>query len=200
MHISWKPHFFKPWRYQFSLSPFWRVAFRGFGSIWRRYDRSWPLMLLPVAGDRSTVAGVTAPFRRVTRWFIQQTHGRESVFTIVCGFFSRIKNATLNWDANSWEDNTSANTNSLGRSRDDRAIIAPCSSLTSIYRHTDIFKESYSIDELITYCQQRKHVQFCRTIGAVLSIATVARALNAMPLRNWKPENPTNAERISQLF
>ena len=55
------------------------------------------LPLLPfrlVAGDRSTVTGVTAPIRRVTHWFIQQTLVRGSVFAIGFGSFSRIKNAS----------------------------------------------------------------------------------------------------------
>ena len=50
-------------------------------------------MLLPfrlIAGDRSTVTGVTAPFGRVARWFIQQTLALDSVFATVLRVF-RVK-------------------------------------------------------------------------------------------------------------
>ena len=40
-----------------------------------------------VAGDRSTVTGVTDPFGQVVRLFIQQTLVRGSVFAIVLGGF-----------------------------------------------------------------------------------------------------------------
>ena len=79
-------------------------------------------MLLPVrlvAGDRSTVTGVRL-------LFIQQTPAWGSVFAIVFGCFSRIKNARPNWDANSWEDVLSIRTFS-DISRDDRARNATCS-------------------------------------------------------------------------
>ena len=63
---------------------------------------------LLVAGDRSTVTGVTP-------LFIQQTLARGSVFAIVFGRFSRIKNARPNCDAISQEDVglLSVDTNSL---------------------------------------------------------------------------------------
>ena len=41
-------------------------------------------------GDLSTMTGITAPFRRVTRRFIQQTLVRDSVCAIVFECFSRL--------------------------------------------------------------------------------------------------------------
>ena len=43
-----------------------------------------------VAGDRSTVTGVTAPVRQVARWSIQLA--RDAVFTIVFGCFFAYEN------------------------------------------------------------------------------------------------------------
>ena len=40
-----------------------------------------------VAGDRLIVTGVTTPFRRVARCFIQQTLVRDSILAIVFGCF-----------------------------------------------------------------------------------------------------------------
>ena len=71
------------WRYKLSL---WIVGFHRFGSIGRRYDRSW--------SDGSVALNHDRTCRR--RWFIQANsptgdRAGDSVFAIVFGCFSRIK-------------------------------------------------------------------------------------------------------------
>ena len=102
---------------------------RHFGSIFRCYDRCC--------------------CRSCCRWRsidrdrrIQQTLARDSVFAIasVC-FFAYKKIARPDWDANSWEDVLSVDTNSLRR--------LPTQSSKNCdlqFANSDRFKENYSID------------------------------------------------------
>ena len=71
-----------------SFSPFisfYVIGYRGLHDASRLYK-------IRSRSALSTLSGVTAPFRRVARWFIQQTLVLDSVFEIAFGCFSRIKN------------------------------------------------------------------------------------------------------------
>ena len=102
-------------------------------------------MLLPlplVAGDRSNVTGVTAPFRRVARWFIQHILARDSVSAIVFGYFSRIKKLLGRTEKRIRVRMVRQSMRTVSDiSRDDQARIASCSLITMTAR----FRKNYSI-------------------------------------------------------
>ena len=128
-------HIFNPWRYKLSLSPFWLVAFRCFGSICRRYDRGchltcgrwrsidrpWPALPLVHSTDTCTRPGLCDSF-----WvFFEYKKLPGRIQTRICDRM----------------DCQSIRT-ACDISRDDRARIATCILLTS----TDRLKMNYSID------------------------------------------------------
>ena len=98
------------------------IFIRRFGSMCRRYGRSCHRSSCRRGHGRTTVDAVTVPFRRVTGdqpWprlppslvhSNEHSHG-DSVFTNFWVFFAHRKFAMPNWDANSWEEVMSVDTN-----------------------------------------------------------------------------------------
>ena len=120
------------WRYyELSSSPFWLVAFCLFGSICHRYDCSRRRSgcqhvdeLLVINRDRGCrrsdshrsdwSLAINRDRRYRLRWFIQLNTRIATRFSRVFWvFFAYTKLARPNWDAISWEDGHSVDTNSL---------------------------------------------------------------------------------------
>ena len=150
------------------LSPFWLVAFSPFGQsvatksmidLCCRLSDCLMSSFRQVAGDRSTVTGITASFRRVARWFNQLTPVRDSDFALVFGCFLHLKNCHTELTrelVDSWEEWPSVDMISLRhllRQSSKKLRRAVCE-----LRPTNLRSSNYSTVELLVYDHPQNHI------------------------------------------